>query len=179
MAVAAGAVFGIPPTNALNPFDLSYHVFGPVSVDIEVLDFDLTAGTNFIQNFELNVSGLAGTIVFTEHENDQTLDFIFGDTVTVTNANIHDVDGDGDIEYYVLMDPVASLRNDTDLGFNIGWNLDVMQAEATIEEWPYEESVGFGPLYNVGQTQTITTVGVLDTTFALDFGAQQSDLMVA
>ncbi|PCJ26905.1 MAG: hypothetical protein COA96_04555 [SAR86 cluster bacterium] len=180
VATIVNVALGNSPASTINPFDLNYSILsGVASASIELLDLDFSVGANFIQEFTLQLSGLEGTLVFTEHDTDQTLDFTFGDSFDITNASSHDVNNDGAVDYYILLDPAATLRNNTDLGFNVGYQLDLLQAEAEIDITVASESISVGPVYSIGDSVPITTVGLLDSTFALNFASQQSDFLTA
>ena len=89
----------------------------------------------------------------------------------MTNAKQIDQNGDNDgiVEFVLLLDAQATLHNDTDLGFNFGYNFDLLKVS-------YDAGIfgadTFGPVYNTGGTLPLGTVNVYDTTFGLDFGAQ-------
>ena len=107
-----------------NPFDVGFD-FEVVWGNVEVLDLDLSAGLNFLQDFAMTVSSLTGVIEF---EDGTTNTFNFNDDITLTNASSYDADGDGEIEFELTLAPNASLQNDTDLGVNLGFQFDVVKA---------------------------------------------------
>lgn len=161
------------------PFIPLIRLGGAVYASAELLDLDLSAGANFIQNFNMDISGLNGTLVFTEHEEDQTMDFTFGDTIQINKASIHDLNNDGIVEFFIMMDPDAALQNETDLGFNVGYNFDLLKAEAGIDALVYEKSVSADPVYTAGGTLPIAAIGLLDSTFNLDFTGTNSGMLTA
>lgn len=146
---------------------------GIAGIDADILDLDIFAGMNFYQEFALSVNGLPGTITY---ENGMSESFIFGNDMVLTDASDYDTDGDGLIEFALSLDLSATLNNDTDLGFNVGYDFDVLEAHAwydvSILGIGYSDSFDEGPLYTSQANPTVTTVGVYDQTFALDFASQ-------
>lgn len=55
----------------------------------------------------------------------------------------------------------------------------MLKASAGAEFLATDFTVDFGPVFNLGDTVPITSVGVLDETFVLDFSAAQSGMLVA
>jgi hypothetical protein len=119
--------------------------------------------------------------------------------VTIHDASDHDLDGDG-LEYTLVMDPIARLNNDTDIGVNFSWNLDFLTANLTVplpvgpildvledivdfifgDDFDLPDSIGVnGPLVNLGQSDVpVTTIDVLNNEFALDFQSQNAMFIV-
>lgn len=178
------ALLGVP-----NPFSFDYSLPGDILYARgDLLDLDLNAGVNFLQNFALAVNGLSASLVF---EDGSSQAFVFGQDVTVTNASEIDANGDMDgvVDYTLRLDPDADLSNKTTLGFNVGYKFTVVKIEAgydisidlgeidlgllgTIDLGEIDlgsDSITIGPLFEASGTQPIATVPLLDTTFDLDF----------
>ncbi len=105
-------ILGLP-----NPFDIGFDI-GVAWGSIELADLDLGLGLNFLQQFEVQATGLAGTITYEDGSSEA---FVFGNDILLTNASDYDVDNDGTVEFELALDPVATLENSTDLGFNFLW----------------------------------------------------------
>jgi Bacterial Ig domain len=155
---------GINPFNI--PFDLVV-VWG----NIELLDLDVFGGLNFLQSFVMQEQGFQATLHF---EDGSSQAFTFGSDILLTNASAIDQagDGDGDVEFYFKLDPQASLDNDTDLGFNVGYNFDLLKVSG--EYTVLVDTIPFtvGPAFHAGGTLPLGSVDIYDNTFDLDFMSQ-------
>lgn len=157
------AILGLP-----NPFHYEFDV-GIAWGSLDLIDFDLAAGLNFLQDFELVLNGLPGIIEF---EDGSSQAFSFGSDIVLSNASSYDVDNDGNIDFDLLLDPDADLSNDTDLGINFGYVFDVLKASGGYDILVDSGSISLGPLVHLADTVPITTIGVYDSTFDLQFGEQ-------
>jgi hypothetical protein len=165
----------------VNPFDLSVDL-GVAGGSLELLDADVAAGLNFLQKFLLNAGTIDATLNW---ENGTTSSFTFGDKLTFANASAIDAGGNqnGQVEFTVDLDLVNStLANQTDLGFNVGWNFDL--AEGT---WWYGIDLGalgsvgdsgsFGPFVDLGQDQIpVASIPVFIDTVGVAFGGESLSL---
>jgi hypothetical protein len=151
-----------------NPFDIPYNLVDIVSGNIELADLDLSGGLNFLQSFTMQEQPLSATLQF---EDGSSQAFTFGSDLLLPNAKQIDLAGDNDgiVEFNLLLDSQASLHNDTDLGFNIGYNFDLLKIS-------YDAGLlgdgTIGPVYNTGGTLPLGSVDVYDTTFGLNFADQ-------
>ena len=68
------------------------------------------------------------------------------------------------------------LTNDTDLGFNVGYNFDLVQGSywhsATIEGYGFSGSGSYGPLVNLGGSMPVASVDVFSGTVGVDFNTE-------
>jgi hypothetical protein len=130
---------------------------------------------NFLQEFMLQSGGLDPSLIF---EDGSMVDFTFGDELTFDFASALDVDNDGDVEFEVAMNLVGStLNNDTDLGFNVGWNFDLLKGGWWYDVFVASDSGSFGPALDLGQNQIpVASLNVFDETVGVDFGAESIDL---
>ena len=80
--------------------------------------------------------------------------------------------GDGQVEFTLTLDAQADLTNDTDLGINVGYNLDVLKISGGYDVVVDSGSFQIGPAFNTNGAAQVTTVGVYDDTFGLNFAAQ-------
>jgi hypothetical protein len=159
-----------------NPFDLSVNL-GVAGGTFELLDADVAAGLNFLQDFLLD----AGTIAATLHwENGSTSSFNFGDELNFANASNIDAGGDGDglVEFTVGLDLVGStLANDTNLGFNVGWNLDLFKGTWWYDILVASDNGSWGPLVDLGQNQIpVAELDVFSDVVAIGFAEQSLNL---
>ena len=154
----------------VNPFDIGFDI-GIVFGNLEIADLDLFGGLNFLQSFVLQAQGFTGTLHF---ENGVNQAFTFGNDILLSNALLIDAGGDNDgkVEFTLSLDPLATLGNNTELGFNIGYSFDLMKISGGYKVLTVEDSFNIGPVFQDGGTLPIASVDIYDKTFALDFAAQ-------
>ena len=66
------------------------------------------------------------------------------------------LDGDG-VEFTVTLDPVATLENNTDLGFNVGYALKALYAYAEYNLVFVDGKYEIGPVWENSNTYPVTT----------------------
>ena len=142
-----------------------------------------------MQNFDYDVLLEDGT----QYE----LDLVNG--LQISNASSHDIDGDG-LEFTLVMNPHAQLTNDTDLGVNFNWNLDLLTANLTVplptddiidvledivdfifgDDFDLPDSIDVnGALVDLGGNNIpVASIDVLNNTFALQFQSQNASFVV-
>ncbi len=157
---AATKLFGLP----VNIIDPPRTNLGPAYFDVQLLDVDVNAGLNFLQDFELETQSLDGKIVF---ENGAEVDFIIGESLQFANASQYDSNLDGNVEYDVIVNPNSTLENDTSVGFNLGFEIEGPSAEIGYEiDNPFSFLAGpesFSGSTTLGPYGTFdTSVGVFD-----------------
>lgn len=163
----------------VNPFDLGVDILGVAGANFELVDVDVSAGLNFLQDFLLEAGTLDAALIF---EDGTSQDFTFGDELTFNSASILDADGDGDVEFEIALDLVGStLTNDTDLGFNVGWNFDMIKGswwyDLTVAGIGPEDSGSFGPFLDLGQDSIpVASLPVFDAVVDIDFVDQSVDI---
>ena len=150
-----------------NPFDVGFDAT-VVWANFELLDLDLSAGLNFLQKFAMTVNNLAGTISF---EDGSSAAFDFNTDIQLDHASSYDVDHDGIVEFELTLAPNATLRNDTDLGVNVGFQFDVLKASGGYNIGVDSGSFSLGPVFSVGDTADVANFDLYDTSFALNFGS--------
>jgi hypothetical protein len=153
-------------------------------------------GADFVQTFTLTMQGLELDVVL-EDGTHYDLDPVNG--VQIANASSHDLDNDG-LEFTLAMNPKAQLNNDTDIGVNFSWNLDLITADLTVplpvgdlldvledivdfifgEDLELPDSIDInGALVDLGATDVpVTSIDVLNNTFALQFNSQNAAFIV-
>jgi hypothetical protein len=156
-----------------NPLDVGFDLT-LVYANLELLDADINAGLNFLQNFKLDTGNLDAELVF---EDGSRQAFTFGDTIVLEDASDLDVNKNGDVEFAIDMDLVGSqLTNDTDLGILGGWNFDILKGKAGYDTIIFgSDEVSFGPLVDLGGEHLLGSVSVYDKTFELNFQDRQYD----
>jgi hypothetical protein len=180
-------------------FPIIAPLFNPVPVTVPPLFGTVTpitasigVGADMVQNFTLTMQQLAFDVVL-----EDGTPYELGEQII--NASDHDLDGDG-VEFTVVMNPHAQLVNDTDVGVNFSWNLDLLDAHIGVplieddildffesildelfdifgEEGPdIPDSIGIdGPLVDLGQNDIrVATIDVLQNEFALAFQSQDA-----
>jgi hypothetical protein len=150
------AALGITP----NPLDLGF---------VTLLSLHVNGGINVLQHFDLSVLGLTPSLVL---EDGTSEPFTFGSPLTIANASSHDVTGpggvpDGQIGVSLQLTPDATLRNETDLGFHVGADLNVL-----------DFGDPFGALFSLGGDLPLGDFSLFDNTFALNFLSQHVDFAV-
>lgn len=162
-------------------YDLSFDVSlkDPVTgskvadADVTIVKATLNAGINLIQNFSLQAGHLQGSL---ELENGDNLEFTFGQDILLFDAFRYDSNGDGRIDYTLSLDPTATFRNDTDLGLNFGYDVDVFKVRGWYDYGLDDGRLDVGPLFGSETSVPVGLVGVFDASLALDFNAQTTDL---
>lgn len=150
-----------------NPFDVSIDI-DVASGEAQLLDVDLDAGANFLQNFMMALGGLDASLVF---ENGTSMDWDFS-TLQLDNASSYDANGDGQIEFGVVLDQQAQLTNETDLGFNFGYNIALLQASGSYDIVVDSGSWSVGPVWSTGDSFDLGSINLFDSTFGLNFASQ-------
>lgn len=151
-----------------NPFDPPALWAGPFYADFDLLDVDLSAGLNFLQEFLLEMGDVAGAILF---EDGTTQAFTFGDELFFGDASVIDDNGDNDglVEFNFLVGPQAVLTNETSLGINVGVDVSLLEVELGYDIEIASDSTTLGPLAEFGAVAPVADIPVFDETFALNF----------
>lgn len=150
-----------------NPFDIGIDI-DVASGNAELLDVDLDAGANFLQDFMMALGGLDASLEF---ENGTSMDWDFS-TLQLDNASSYDADGDGTIEFGLNLDQQADLTNQTDLGFNFGYNIDLLKASGSYDVVFDSGDWSIGPVWSANGRFDLGSINVFDSTFDLDFASQ-------
>lgn len=151
----------------VNPFSFGFDITVAWGT-ADLLDVDLNAGMNFLQDFVMALGGLDGTLTF---ENGSTRNWDFNDIV-LTGASAYDADDDGTIEFALTLDQQADLTNDTELGFNMGYSVALLQASGGWDFGIDSGSWSEGPVWSTGQTFPLGSIGLYEDTFDLNFASQ-------
>lgn len=162
-----------------NPFDLSVDGFSEVlqtgiSATLELLDLDLIAGINFLQEFVLTAGDLAADITF---ESGDTFDFdLFAPTQYAT-ASQYDSNNDGTIEFELSFDDMSNARllNDTDLNFNVGYDFELLSGSYKAGFAGAVLEGRFGPLFNLEDEADVAQLDVFSDEFDFALEGDQTD----
>lgn len=133
-----------------DPVDWSYYLNAGLltfNAWFEALDLDLRTDFNYRQSHVLTPGDLAGTVTL---EDGSEFDFVFGDTITVGQADDFDSNGDGQVAYTVSMRPTAQFQT---------------KAEMLIDFYDHFSALDAGGSVDVG-----FNVGGLGTGFAINTG---------
>jgi len=163
--------------DTVNPFNISAD-FGIAGGHLEVLDASLQAGLNFIQNFTLETGELIGNLIFEDGSEQR---FVFGDELTFSSASQLDVDGDGQVEYEVELSLLDSeLTNKTDIGFNAGYDLNMLAGGWWYDVAVADGSDNFDYLIDVPKVENepIFDINLFEETFAVNFSSASVDFIV-
>lgn len=155
-------------TNPLNPnFSIDIGV-AAASLNLELLGLDLNAGLNFLQEFQMDVGDLGSVLEF---EDGSTEAFsLFGDDLILDGASSRDANGDGNIEFTAFLTPDVDLRNNTDLGLNLGHDFRALSVSGSFEIFDVDAgSFCEGPVFQDSGSVQVASFDVIDSTFDLSF----------
>jgi len=164
--------------------DIFGDIFGDTDIEIGakfdgklgLIDADLFAALKVIQQLNLTANTLGGKLLY---ETGAVEDLPFGVGKLISDASSLDVNGDDIIDFDVMLSPQARLRNDIDLGIDVGYNLALLPFTGSFNV------LGQGGSFNLSVFDVqdraplpIPSIGVYDETFDLVFGPQTVDLFV-
>lgn len=155
------------------------------------VDADVIASADFSQEFTLTVDDM--TYLLTMEDNSVLLFSASEvDQFVIENASQYDADGNGIVEYVLQIVPTAMFSNDTELGLNLGLNLDFLAAEfeATMKLplaelldsgnanslWPTLEipiKYSFGPLLEINWAMNGLDIDFYEARFEMDIGTEE------
>jgi hypothetical protein len=152
----------------INPFDPPRLSAGPFFADADLLDVDVSAGLNFLQDFLLEMGDVFGTIVF---EDGSSQGFTFGDELFFGGASLIDDAGDDDglVEFTFFVGPDADLTNQTAVGINVGVDIALLTVELGYDIEIASDSITLGPLAEFGAVAPVAEIPVFNEKFDLAF----------
>lgn len=154
---------------------------------VELADLDVNAGAYLSQQFVLAVEDMEYRLLV-EGDDAGTFSASGGGTFTLANASSYtDKDGNGQIDYELRLVPKAEFFNDTQLGLNLGYQLDLLKEklEFTAKLPPHmlagilshlglptgvDVSVGLGPLLRLDGQIDLLSADVFESAFDFDAG---------
>ncbi|HEX2803190.1 MAG TPA: Ig-like domain-containing protein [Sphingomicrobium sp.] len=151
----------------VNPFSFGFDITVAWG-SADILDVDLNAGMNFLQDFVMSLTDLDAVLEF---ENGSTVDWDFSDLV-LTGASAYDADSDGVIEFDLTLDQQADLTNTTSLGFNWGYSVALLQASGGWDFGVDSGSWSEGPLWSTSGSFPIAAIELFNSKFDLNFESQ-------
>lgn len=156
----------------VNPLDPPRIDFGPVFADADLLNVVVSAGLNFLQQFQMAMGNVEGTLLF---EDGSSQAFTFGDSLQIEHASAIDAGGnhDGHVDFTFELSPDSTLHNNTDLGFNVGVLIELLKVEIGYDIGVASDSTTLGPLASFGTVVPVADISVYDSTFDLAYAQQQ------
>jgi len=156
----------------VNPFDPPRIDFGPFFADADLLNVVLSAGLNFLQQFEMDMGDILGLLEF---EDGSSRYFTFGESLQLEGASTIDAAGDNDgiVEFTFSVAPLSHLTNSTDLGFNVGVDISLLSLELGYDFEIWSDSTTLGPLASFGAVVPVASIEVFNQAFELSYVAQQ------
>ena len=154
----------------VNPFDIPFDV-GIAEGNFELVDLDIAGGLNLLQSFALQPTDMTGTLHFEDGSNQA---FVFGTDIIIQNASNIDLNGnnDGHIDYFLTLDPVVTLHNQTDVGLNVSYSFDLLKITGSYDIGVDSGGIDIGPLLHLDGSLPVGNLNVYDETFGIDFASQ-------
>jgi VCBS repeat-containing protein len=220
-AAAAGATAGTVGSILLalpdiNPFNLTIGLDGilrvvqvpesvrdeitrflDLEIGLEALDFDINTGLNFSQEFSLSVDDMNFLVTMEDGAQYEFAANTEGQ-LQIPDASQHDSNGDGVIDYSLSLSPDAMFSNDTELGLNVGYVIDFLQASfaAGINiplgdlidiDLPFDlptlnvpmVDIGIGPLLRAQGDLDLASADVFEHRFDIDLGSDSTQSSVS
>ncbi|MFT7286541.1 MAG: hypothetical protein ACI87W_000647 [Halieaceae bacterium] len=147
-------------------------------ISAELADFDVSAGINLSQEFVLPVDDVEFSFLF-EDGSRQSFLADEADYITVENASLIDDrgNGDGEIDYELIITPKAQFCNDTEIGLSFGYTLDLIKTSLKLQATlPFEPGLqldvvdlAIGPLLRVEGSLDALSADIFEDRF--DFNA--------
>jgi len=206
-AVSAGTVAAVlEAIPAINPLDIEFGLakilemvevpdaeaeqitdFVDLSVKLEAADVDAYAQVDFSQEFSLSIDDMSYALTL---ENGDIKYFTANEAgnIVINNASDYDADGDGNIDYSLDIVPTAMFSNDTEVGFSMGYAIELLQGEFTADvKLPLSDlvssilpdlefslaDIAIGPLLTIEGDLDILDVDVFETRFDMDIGTAE------
>jgi hypothetical protein len=143
---------------------------------VGLIDADLFAALKVIQDLNMTANGMNATLFV---ENGPPQDLLFGKTTVFHNASGLEANGVDGLRFGVLLDPIASLDNDTDLGMDLGYELGIIPTTGEYNIFGIDGSFNLTPFRDDGRAPApIPSIGLYDKNFPLDFAAQATEFFV-
>lgn len=220
-AVAAGASAGtlggvLLALPDINPFNLTLGLDGilrvvqvpeavrdeitkflDLEIGLEAVDFDINTGLNFSQEFSLSVDDMNFMVTM---EDGAQYEFAANSEgqLQIPDASQHDSNGDGVIDYSLSLTPDAMFSNDTELGLNVGYVIDFLQASIAAGiniplgdlidiDLPFDlptlsasmVDIGIGPLLRAQGDLDLASADVFEHRFDIDLGSDSTQSSVS
>lgn len=160
--LVANLLFG--GANPLDPPGIDILI---ASADLDILDVDVIAGFNFLQDFLLTLGDVSGILEF---EDGSSMSFTFGDELLIAEASLIDLGGNGDglVDFTFTLAPEATLENETSLGIDVEVDVDLLTLDYSF--LGLEDTLG--PAASFGAVAPVAQIEVYNETFELEFGVE-------
>ncbi len=109
-----------PPRDAIK----KYLNFG---AELEYADLDVSGAVRFVQEFTLSVDEVLFNITL-EDGSQELFSAGASQSILIDNASSHDADGNGIVDFVMELVPEAWFSNDTEMGIDVGYTLDIIKA---------------------------------------------------
>jgi hypothetical protein len=143
---------------------------------ISLLDAHLFSALKVVQDLNMNVNTLNTTLVPLENAGAQGVQF----GQMIPNASSLDGDDADDlIAFGVKLDPNASLKNDTDLAFDLGYKFGLLPITGSFDVLGQGTSFDLTPVKSEERVAApIPNIDIYNETFDLNFQDQQVMFLV-
>lgn len=158
-------LLGLP----VNPFGDSVD-FGPVTVGYDLLNYVISGAMGVGQDFDLSFGNLNGTLVF---EDEYEYDFVLGDDFNVLNASSHDFNGDGNLDFDLILTPDATFSSNLLLTLELAHSLDLLDVYASVSVPVFDDpEYHLGPAFPYSDTLASTSIDIVPLpSFSFDLGS--------
>jgi Ca2+-binding RTX toxin-like protein len=148
---------------------------------IEKMDYDISSSMGFSQEFTLTVDDLSYRLSFNEVQDasgkplTQTFKASEHERIDIDNFSDYDVNKDGVVDYTLDIIPTAFLSNDTELGYNIGLDLEFLRVELSSKlkllgiDIPLAD-FDIGPVLAIDAEINGLDIDMYESRFAMDVG---------
>ena len=205
IATIVNVAYGNAPDTTINPLDLSiglddvldYAAADPATrtmiekylkfdLSAEAMDFDVRAGANFSQEFALSVDDMMFRVEFEDGTTGSYKASEGGEIVIENASELVDTNGNGEIDYRIDLTPDATFFNDTQVGLNVGYTLDLLKAKAAaalnlplsevfpeldLPDLPIGVDLGLGPLLRLEGDLDLLSADLFEDIFDYDAGS--------
>jgi hypothetical protein len=129
--IATLLLFPIGPIHdALTAIGPDYQDPNPDST-FQLLDFDITGTAKLLEEFVLKLLDVNGTLIF---EDGKTQQFKLGDDIVIRDAKTHDLDGNGTIDFKVVLTPHVTLDNNLSAKIGVDGDLWLIKNAGDVAE---------------------------------------------
>jgi hypothetical protein len=143
---------------------------------IGLIDADLFAALKVIQDLSMTANTMT-TKLYTENGFEYELPL--GTAKLFENASLMESNGTGGLRFGAILDPVASLHNNTDLGMDLGYELSLIPTHGEYNIFGITGSINLTPYQSEGRTPApIPSIDLYEDTFPLNFDAQATEFFV-
>jgi hypothetical protein len=153
------------------------------------VDADVIASADFSQDFTLTIDDMTYQLMLEGEETPLIFAASELDQFIIEEASQYDADGNGIVDYDLKLLPTAMFSNDTELGLNLGLNLeflaaaleakfklplaDLIDSDNPNSLWPTFEipiDYSFGPMLQIDWEMNGLDIDVYESRFAMDIG---------